>query len=206
VSLLSALAPYARSTSRPAEHCELCAAPIPGEHPHVVELASRRLCCACAACGALFRDPAAGGGRYRTVPDRILVDPAFAVAVERWEALSIPVRLAFVFRNGSLGRWVGIYPSPAGPTEVLLDGEPRALGESPLLELVEDDVEALLFFGRRGALTLDCLLVPIDRCYELVGLVRRRYRGFDGEEGREAIERFVQELAARARPVERRPA
>jgi len=202
---LSVLAPYARSRGRLPERCELCAAPIADEHPHVVEIVSRRLCCACTACATLFRDPAAGGGRYRTVPDRILVDLAFAVAVERWEALSIPVRLAFVFRNGSLGRWVGIYPSPAGPTEVLLDGEPRALGESPLLELVEDDVEALLFFGRRGALTLDCLLVPIDRCYELVGLVRRRYRGFDGEEGREAIERFVQELAARARPVERRP-
>jgi hypothetical protein len=198
-----ALERYARPKSSEVERCELCAATIPSEHPHVVELVSRKLCCACGPCAALFRDPAAGGGRYRTVPDRILLDEGFSVPVERWESLSIPVRLAFVFRNGSLGKWVGVYPSPGGPTEVILDGDPAELGESPLFRLVEDDVEALLFYGRRGAAALECLLGPIDRCYELVGLVRRRYRGFDGDEGREAIEEFFQGLRARARPVER---
>lgn len=201
---LSVLAPYARSRWRLPERCELCAAPIADEHPHVVEIVSRRLCCACTACATLFRDPGAGGGRYRTVPERILADPGFQVPAERWESLGIPVRLAFVFRNGKLGRWVAVYPSPAGPTETVLEEDPLALGESPLLRAAEDDVEALLFFGRRGAASLDCLLVPIDRCYELVGLVRRRYRGFDGAEGREAIERFLRDLGAHARPVERR--
>lgn len=54
-----------------------------------------------------------------------------------------------------------------------------------------------------GAAYLDCLLAPVDRCYELVGLVRQRYRGFDGDEGREAIEAFFRGLEARAQPVER---
>jgi len=44
-----------RRTSSPAvEHCELCSAGLAAEHPHLVELASRRIVCACDACALLF--------------------------------------------------------------------------------------------------------------------------------------------------------
>ena len=200
---LQALERYAKRRLPQGERCELCAAPIGETHPHVVELAARSIRCACHPCSVLFRSPEAGGGRYRTVPDRVLVDEGLRIPAETWEAFSIPVRLAFLFKNRDIGKWDGVYPSPAGPTEVVLDGEPARLGPSPLFEAVEDDVEALLFYGRRGAENLECILAPIDRCYELVGLVRSTYRGFDGGDAREIIEDFVAALKNGARIVER---
>ena len=43
-------------------------------------------------------------------------------------------------------------------------------------------------------------MVPIDACYELVGHLRRLWRGFDGgSEAREALEQFFADLRGRAR-------
>lgn len=203
---LHALERYARRPAPAEERCELCAARIAEEHAHVVELGLRRIRCACLPCSVLFRSPEAGGGRYRTIPTRVLTDPELRISAETWEAFSIPVRLAFVFKNRDIGKWVAVYPSPAGPTESVLEGSPSELGDSPLFEEVQDDVEALLFHGKRGGATLDCLLAPVDRCYELVGLVRKTFRGFDGGEARETVEAFVAELRRRSRNVERRRA
>ena len=36
------------------EQCELCGAPIPAEHRHVLELATRDVKCACRPCSLLF--------------------------------------------------------------------------------------------------------------------------------------------------------
>ena len=54
---------------RAVRHARAAAAPAPragGE---------RRMVCACGPCGFLFDNPGAGGGSYRRVPDRYLVDP-----------------------------------------------------------------------------------------------------------------------------------
>ncbi len=41
--------------------------------------------------------------------------------------------------------------------------------------------------------------MPIDRCYELVGLVRMYWKGFDGgTEAHEAIDEFFATIRARA--------
>ena len=48
---------------------------------------------------------------------------------------------------------------------------------------LEPDVEALLV-QRPAAASFECFLVLIDACYELVGLVRMHWKGFDG--GQEA--------------------
>ena len=72
-------------------------------------------------------------------------------------------------------------------------------------ELVAD-VEALLVRrsgpGGDGSGS-ECLLVPIDACYRLVGLVRLHWRGFDGgvEAWRE-IDAFFAGLRALAQPVQ----
>ncbi len=99
------------------------------------------------------------------------------------------------------------YPSPAGATESELDlGHwSDGVGAGRLAALLEPDVEALLV--RRGTgndAATRCVLVPVDACYRLVGLVRRHWRGFDG--GPEAwaqIDAFFDAVEARSREVPR---
>ena len=104
-----------RPTQAAGERCEMCAEPIADDHRHVVDTAGRQLMCVCRGCYLLFTDSAADL-RYRSVPDRYLSFPDFAVDRLGWEALQIPVGLAFFFRNSTLGRVVAFYPGPAGAT------------------------------------------------------------------------------------------
>jgi hypothetical protein len=184
----------------PQERCELCATPVSTEHVHLVEPAERRLLCACAACGFLFSEP---GLRYRRVPDRYRVDPGFALSDTQWDTLQVPVGMAFFLVNSARGAVVACYPSPAGATESELPLEAWAdgVGASALAGLLEPDVEALLVrrgdAGRTGR--AEALLVPVDACYRLVGLVRTHWRGFDGgSEAWAAIDEFFAELRERA--------
>jgi Family of unknown function (DUF5947) len=185
----------------PRERCELCATPVPAEHPHLVEPAQRRLLCACTACGVLFSD---AGLRYRRVPDRHLVDPGFTLSDAQWDALQVPVGMAFFLVNSARGAVVACYPSPAGATEseLALEAWADGVGSSALASTLAPDVEALLVrrgdAGRVGR--AEALLVPVDACYRLVGLVRRHWKGFDGgAEAWTAIDAFFDELRARAR-------
>jgi hypothetical protein len=173
----------------------------------VVDLRRRAVCCACRACAVLFREPGAGAGRWRTVPERVLFDPGApgaALGEGEWGALEIPVGLAFLFRSSAAGRWVAVYPGPAGVIESALPLEAweRLAPRIPLAAAAEEDVEALLVRGERGRAGLEVLLVPVDRCYALAGRLRRVWRGFDGgAEARREIEAFFAELRARARPL-----
>ncbi|MGH7720942.1 MAG: DUF5947 family protein, partial [Gemmatimonadaceae bacterium] len=130
------------------------------------------------------------------VPDRYVSAPDLVFSEIQWEALQIPVGIAFFFHNSAMGRTVVFYPSPAGATESLLPLEAwdEVVRANPLLETLAPDVEALLVYRRRDG--FEHYIVPIDACYELVGRMRRHWRGFDG--GQEAwaeIEAFF----ARAR-------
>ena len=147
-------APYdvlARITSNRAdaepdvERCEMCSELIADEHQHVVNVAGRQLMCVCRACYLLFTDTDAQL-RYRAVPDRYLAFPDFALDRRAWAALQIPVGMAFFFRNSELGRTVAFYPGPAGATESELDLDAwNAIGGAdPRVDLLADDVEALL--------------------------------------------------------------
>jgi hypothetical protein len=205
MNALSALAPFARrwqAVPRAGERCELCGAELPAAaHPHLVELERRRLLCACAACA----DSAPGslGDRYRRVPTRVLVDPAFSLTDMQWSALQIPVRLAFLFFNSRLERWVALYPGPAGPAEsqLTLEAFSTIAAATPLARAAAPDVEALLVNGDRGS-RFETFLVPIDLCYELVGRIRLRWRGFHGgDEAWREIAAFFADLRARARGV-----
>jgi hypothetical protein len=45
----------------------------------------------------------------------------------------------------------------------------------------------------------ECFLVPVDTCYELVGLVRTHWKGFDGgAEAHRRIDEFFSGIRARA--------
>ena len=184
----------------PGEACEMCAEPIGDGHSHVVNLDSRQIMCTCRACWLLFTHQGAAGGRYRAVPDRYLFDPGFKLGDGAWEELQIPVRVAFLFSNSDLGKVAAFYPSPAGATESLLSLEAWAgvVAANPVMTDLTPDVEALLV--RRAGEGFECYLVPIDACYELVGLVRMHWKGFDGgEEAWAAIDGFFDAVRERCR-------
>ncbi|QMV24544.1 hypothetical protein GQS52_25330 [Streptomyces sp. SCUT-3] len=185
------------------ERCELCTAPLAdGGHRHLVDTANRALACTCTPCALLFDRPGAAGGRFRTVPERYLADPDHGLDDSTWEALGIPVGVAFLFRNSALDRTVALCPSPAGATES--EPSPSAwrdvLRATRLAGTMEPDVEALLL--RRTDGRTECYLAPVDVCYELVGLMRLHWRGFDGgQQARAGLESVFDRVRARARHV-----
>jgi Fe-S cluster biogenesis protein NfuA len=188
-------------TSEAHEVCELCGVAVAEAHRHVVDLSSRAVRCACPSCATLFLDSA--GGRFRSIPDRVLHDRS-PVDAAAWNALGVPVYLSYLWFDSTLDRWVAHVPSPAGVVEVeLKDGAWATLERDvPLLGALARDVEALLVYGRRGAPTLDCLLVPIDACFELAGAVRKAWTGMDGGDGvRSLVEAQFAGLRARSRPL-----
>jgi Family of unknown function (DUF5947) len=187
-----------------AEHCELCGTVIPSAHSHVLALATRDVKCACRPCGILFDRRAAAEGRYRLIPDRRLAVSDLALDDTLWEELRLPVDVAFFFHVSAAGRVVAYYPSPMGPTESQLELSAWAALEAanPLLRTLEPDVEALLVNRVRGA--RHHLVVPIDECYALVGLIRTRWRGLTGgKEVWEELARFFADLERRSRVASR---
>jgi hypothetical protein len=195
------------SAARPAasagERCEMCAEPIGEKHQHVVDLSGRGLLCTCRPCYLLFTAEGAQL-RYRAVPDRYVSFPGVALDAREWDELEIPVGLAFFFANSVLGRTVAFYPGPAGATEseLPLGAWDRILQSHPEVRTVVPDVEALIVRmpdrGAGGAV----FLVPIDRCYELVGALRMVWRGFDGgQDARALLDGFFADLAKRSRPA-----
>jgi Family of unknown function (DUF5947) len=194
-----------RRAPEPAgERCEMCSEPIVDEHQHVVNVAGRQLMCVCRACYLLFTDGNAEL-RYRAVPDRYLAFGDFALDRRAWEALQIPVGVAFFFTNSELGRTVAFYPGPAGAceSELDLDAWNAISAADSRVGLLADDVEALLVRvpeedGDENAVP-QSYLVPIDACYEFVGRLRLLWKGFDGgQQARQFIDSFFAQIAARA--------
>lgn len=181
-------------------YCELCSIPVEETHSHVVDTTDRRLLCACYACGLLFTEPGAARGRFRTVPKRYAAIPSPLFRQAQWEALGIPIGLAFFFENSQTQRVIAFYPGPAGATESQLPLEAwRELRErEPLIESMQPDVEAALVHRPRGA-DARAYVVPIDACYELVGLVRTKWTGIQGgDDVHQAIDAFFERIAERA--------
>jgi hypothetical protein len=196
-----------RGAPQPAgERCEMCSEAIADEHQHVVNLEGRQLMCVCRGCYLLFTDTEAEL-RYRAVPDRYLAFCDFALDRRAWDALQIPVGLAFFFYNSTLGRTVAFYPGPAGATESELDlkawNDIRAADAR--VDTIAADTEALLVrVSDDETASGRAYLVPIDACYEFVGRLRMMWRGFDGgQDVRNYIDEFFEKLDSRCRLVDR---
>lgn len=187
---------------KPREHCDLCGIGLSPEHQHLIDPVSRKLICTCGACAILF--PSTGQTKYKRVPRRIRFLRDFQMTDAQWDSLSIPIGMAFFLRSSSENRVLAFYPSPAGPTESMLSLETwnDIIEENPVLLAMEPDTEALLVnrleHGRRPS---EYYVVPIDKCYELVGLIRSQWRGFSGgTEVWQGIQRFFNYLKERAAP------
>jgi hypothetical protein len=175
------------------ERCEMCSLEVGPAHRHLVEPVSRRIACACDACALLFSSSA--GTKYKRVPRRTRYLSKFMLSDAQWDALSIPIQLAFFFHCSPAEKVVALYPSPAGPTESLLslDAWDEISEDNPVLKTLEPDVEALLVNRVRD--TREYYIAPIDECYKLVGLIRANWRGFSGgQEVWQEIDRFFVRL------------
>lgn len=188
----------------PARHdatggsCGQCGMPLEENHPHVVDVSARRLVCSCRACWLAVETGSEGrGSSLRAVPPRSSPRPPLRLSRAQWEALEIPVGLAFFTVHGITGQVHGFYPSPAGAVESLLPlpAWQDLVHDNPWLSAMAPDVEALLVRTTRGAdQAYRGIVVPVDRCYELVGWLRVRWSGFEGGEGvRGEIDRFFVE-------------
>lgn len=182
------------------EVCDFCSTPVGHEHSHLIELAARRILCACRPCFIVFEPPGAANGKYRAIRDRVREIAGFGLEDGQWESLQIPIGLAFFFFNSLENRMCAFYPSPAGATESLLplDTWDEIVAKFPQIAALAPDVEAVLVQRTRDVTR--AYVVPIDAAYELVGLIRTYWKGFDGgTAAHEKIEEYFGRLAERSR-------
>jgi hypothetical protein len=115
-------------------------------------------------------------------------------------------------KNGAVSM-VTVNIDPLGAVSVTADVTVQGQGHETVLSQIvadrlgltpdagPDDVEAALV--RVRGTRVEAYLVPIDACYELVGLVRMHWKGFDGgQEGWDAIDGFFDAVKERSREVE----
>lgn len=185
--------------------CEMCGQEVPeDDHRHVVDLDGRSMLCVCRGCALLFLERGAAQGRYLAVPERYLRIQPFVLDRVTWASLQIPVGVVFVVQVASdetADTPVAFYPSPGGATESELPMQAWSTitADTPVLADVEPDVEAVLI---RTHDTDDpaCYIVPVDRCYELVGALRLQWRGFDGgQDARQALGDFFADIDRRSK-------
>lgn len=185
---------------RPAEErCELCGQGLGPAHPHVLQCSDGQILCSCDACAILFTFRDNARKLIRIPRDGRRLDD-FKIDDTGWNALRLPIDLAFFLHHSKAGRVVAYYPSPAGGTESLLDLEAweELVRNNPALGQMEPDVEALLVDRRREHRRY--FIAPIDQCYKLTGLIRKEWRGFSGGDSVwQEVDRFFESLQERSR-------
>jgi Family of unknown function (DUF5947) len=174
----SRLRQFAERPKADGERCDLCGRALAPEHEHVLDPLERRLSCTCGPCAVLFAGSVPT--TRRRVPRRVRRLSDFQMLDAQWDALRLPINLAFFVHSTPQHRTVACYPSPAGATESLLSLETwdDIVRENPVLAGIEPDVEALLAY--RIGQARDYYLAPIDQCYRLVGIIRTRWTGLSG--------------------------
>lgn len=167
-------------TGAKEERCDLCSVRLGPEHRHLLEMTNRIIHCCCDACAMRFHGVI--GGRFKLIPRDARPLPGVEISDAQWEGLALPINMAFFFNSTPAGRIIALYPSPAGATESLLPLETweTLVAANPALADIEPDVEALLV--NRVGQSREYFIAPIDKCYELAGLIRTHWRGLHGGE------------------------
>jgi hypothetical protein len=176
--------------------CDFCHSPLAEPHQHLLEPATRKLECVCEACAILFSNDRQ---KYRRVPRCVRFLPAFYFTDTEWDALAIPIGIAFFLRSSTADRVIALYPGPAGPVESLLSLESWAALEekNPLIQAMESDIEGLLVY--RAGPEREHYIIPIDEFFKLIGLIRLKWRGFNGgTDVWQEVEQFRKSLKERS--------
>lgn len=191
----SALKRFAAS-AKPAERCELCGLALDSIHPHLLDGSTRSIACTCISCATLFSNRQ--DGRFLRIPIAVRAVRDLVLDDRHWEALSIPIDLAFFIR-GADGEMRAMYPSPAGAiaSSLALDAVAEIFSGSRPIASMQPEVEALLVSRIAGEEA--ALIVPIDECFRLTGLIRGKWRGLSGgTEVWHAIREFFRAMQKRA--------
>jgi hypothetical protein len=177
------------------EKCEVCGSSLSEDHRHLLELAERRILCACEPCIAMR----SGVENYCPVGTRTLWLDDFEFPDELWAAFQLPIGLAFFLRSTGTNTVVALYPSPAGATEseLHLESWQALVARNPILEQLEADGEALVV--NRMTDPPEHAIVPIDECYRLVGLIKSNWTGISGGNAiADAVPRFFKHVRRKA--------
>jgi hypothetical protein len=192
-------APLIAGTSGPAsagsELCDICGVDIPDEHRHLLHLVERRILCACESCWGMR----SGEGDYRPTGARTMWLADLDLPDDLWASFQIPIGLAFFMESTVSGCVVAMYPSPVGATESELHFESwqRMCGLNPVLVNLEADIEGLVV--NRLSDPPAYLIAPIDKCYELTGIIKASWEGISGgAEVETAVAGFFERLRAQA--------
>jgi hypothetical protein len=171
--------------------CDLCGNRMDEDHRHLLHVTDRRILCSCEPCWAMR----AGDPELRPTGTRMQLLEGFDLSDELWAKFQIPIGLTFFFVTEASGV-VALYPSPAGATEseLYLEAWNDLVAANPVLEGLESEVEALIV--DRISEPHAYAIVPIDRCYELVGTIKANWQGISGGT---AVEDAVGSFFARLR-------
>lgn len=174
--------------------CDLCGGLMVAEdHRHLLSLSDRQILCACEPCIAMR----AGEADLRPTGTRAVILDGFDLDDELWARFQIPIGLSFFLIIA--GGVVALYPSPAGVTEseLYLEAWDELVARNAVLEDLEPEVEALVV--NRLEAPARFAIVPIDRCYELVGTIKTTWEGISGGDAvANAVAAFFTRLAARS--------
>ena len=187
--------PPAAAAPASTDRCDLCGTTIDAEHRHLLHLVDRRILCSCEPCFALR----SGDAELRPTGTRVRRLDDFALDDDLWARFQIPIALAFFMARERGQGVIALYPSPAGATEceLHLEAWDELVAANPLLAELEPEVEALIV--NRLSEPARYAVVPIDRCYELVGMIKSRWEGISGGRAIEgAVADFFASLDARA--------
>jgi Family of unknown function (DUF5947) len=179
-----------------ADRCDLCATTIDADHRHLLHLVERRILCSCEPCFALR----AGDAELRPTGTRVQQLQGFALDDDLWARFQIPIALAFFMVRERGQGVIALYPSPAGATEceLHLEAWDELVAANPALAQLEPEVEALIV--NRLSEPSRHVIVPIDRSYELVGMIKSRWEGISGGSAIEnAVADFFASLDGQAR-------
>jgi len=178
------------------DRCDLCGVAIDSEHRHLLHLVDRRILCSCEPCFAMR----AGDAELRPSGTRVAQLDDLALDDDLWAKFQIPIGLAFFMVRERGQGVVALYPSPAGATEseLHLAAWDELLAANPVLDELEPEIEALIV--NRLSDPPRNAIVPIDRCYELVGMIKSRWEGISGGSAiDEAVAEFFASLDEAAR-------
>jgi len=162
------------------------------DHRHLLDVGERRILCACEPCIAMR----SGEGDLRPTGTRSVLLDDLVLRDDVWAQFQIPIGLAFFFVSEAAGGVVALYPSPAGATEseLYLEAWNELVAVNPVLADLEPEVEALVV--NRLSEPHRYAIVPIDRCYELVGMIKATWEGISGGDAvGNAVEAFFARLS-----------